>query len=303
MTYTTEQKKKIQELCKQQSTLTGSQNKFAAKIGVSAAQLTNLAKNNWASLSNEMWSKLADGCGYKSEDWNVVRTANVVAITALMNEAKQYGETYAFLAPQGSSKTETIKMYARSNNNVAVVTCEEHWTKREFLRRLYQALGYTNESYSIAEYMDAIENVCRDTEQPLIVLDELDKLKDTMLLFFVSLYNRLHGKCGIFICCTPFLKVYVEKGIRKNKRGFAEFFSRTGGKFIIGSAPGAADIAAICNANGVTDQNEVDKILTDSTNDLRRVVRLVQATNRKKVVKVQTEGNEHVLPKPNKKAA
>lgn len=282
MNYSNEQKIQIQELCKEQSKLASSQNRFAHKIGVSPATLTNLNSGKWNLISNDMWTKIADAVGFKEEDWQIVRTANYITMTALMGEAKQYGETYAFLAPQGSSKTETVKAFERTNSNVAVLTCEEHWTKREFLMKLYQQLGHQNEYYSIGEYMDAIEVICRDAEKPLIVLDELDKLKDTMLLFFVTLYNRLHGKCGIFICCTPFLKHYIEKGIKKNKRGFAEFFSRTGGRFIIGTAAGAGDITAICRANGVTNQNDIERILNDCNNDLRRVERLVKAHTRKK---------------------
>jgi DNA transposition AAA+ family ATPase len=294
MNYTHTQKESIKELCKQQIKNGISQNKFAHKIGISPATLTNLLKGSWELISNDMWTKVADAVGYKIEQWNVVRTANHITITALMREAKIYGETYAFLAPQGSSKTMSVKQFAIENANVAVVSCEEHWTKREFLMKLYRALGHNNENNSIGEYMDAIENVCRDTDQPLIVLDEIDKLSDNLLLFFVSLYNRLHGKCGIFICCTEYLKHRVEKGIRKNRKGFAEFFSRTGGKFIIGSAPGVADIVAICKANGIESQTEIDKILADCQQDLRRVERLIKATNRKKAAtqQVKTDTNE-----------
>lgn len=291
MQYSPEQKNRIKTLCEMQVKLAGSQNKLANKIFVSPATLSNLLSGSWEKISDEMWARFAEAFGYKEDQWKVVPTANFNKITKLLNEARTYSEVYAWLSPQGSSKTETIRSFAAMYPNVSILACEEHWSKREFLTKLYRAMGRTTKGMVIGELLDEIEMSCTEMDSPLIVLDELDKVSDNLLLFFVSIYNRLHGKCGIFICCTDYLEQRVKKGIRMNKKGYAEFFSRVGGKFIKGVAASADDIKAICLANGIseTDTTKVDgrevntiiHILNESNRDLRRVARLINATKRK----------------------
>ncbi len=69
-------------------------------------------------------------------------------------------------------------------------------------------------------------------ESPLIVLDEADKLSDQVLYFFISLYKQLEDHCGIILTATSYLRARIEKGLRLNRKGYAEIFSRIGRKFV-----------------------------------------------------------------------
>ena len=65
--------------------------------------------------------------------------------------------------------------------------------------------------------MDDIIDTLKRKENPLVVLDEADKLSDQVLYFFISLYNQLEGHCGIILCATNFLDKRIKKGLRTKR--------------------------------------------------------------------------------------
>ena len=102
---------------------------------------------------------------------------------------------------------------------------------------------------------------------------EADKLSDQVLYFFISLYNQLEGQCGLVLCATSFLEKRITRGVRFNRRGYQEIYSRIGRKFVKLQVVNDEDIAAVCRANGVTSAADIGAIIKDADCDLRRVKR------------------------------
>lgn len=291
-------KQKIQALTAARIEVAGSQNKYAAQIDVAPATLTNLMRNNWELISEDMWQKLADACGYKEDAWVIADTRNVRDIKNLLHEAKTFSEVYAWISAEGSSKTVTCLEFKQQFSEVYLLRCEEHWTKKEFLQKLYRQMGKEPEGMTASALMDAIEEQALKATNPLIIMDELDKVNDGVLYFFISLYNRLQGKCGVFMCATSYLKKRIVDGIKRKKKGYAEFYSRLGRKFIEGKDITGTDINTICIANGLTDQKLIEEVIHGCEMDMRRVERMVKARLRK-----QGKGRKLDNPGENKEAA
>jgi len=114
-------------------------------------------------------------------------------------------------------------------------------------------------------------------EGVLIVLDEADKLSDQVLHFFITIYNKLEDTVGIVLCATQYLKKRIERGAMNNRKGYKEIYSRIGRKFVPMPVVNRGDVKAVCMANGLEDRREIERIIEDSDNDLRRVKRLVCA--------------------------
>ena len=114
-------------------------------------------------------------------------------------------------------------------------------------------------------------------EAPLLILDEADKLSDKVLYFFISLYNALEGECGLLMVATSHLELRIRKGVKANRKGYNEIWSRVGRKCVTLKGVSAADITAVCEANGVTDPMDIEIVINDSESDLRRVRRKVHA--------------------------
>ena len=125
----------------------------------------------------------------------------------------------------------------------------------------------------------------KNKETPLVVLDEADKLSDQVLYFFISLYNKLEDRVGIILCATDYLEKRIKKGVRTNRKGYKEIYSRVGRKFIPIQVVNSEDVAAVCIANGVTDSEVINEIIDDCESDLRRVKRKVHAVKQRSTSK------------------
>ncbi len=143
-------------------------------------------------------------------------------------------------------------------------------------------LSIASAGYTVSEMMSDIISTIKKRENPIIILDEADKLSDQVLYFFISLYNHLEDDCGIILCATNYLEKRINKGVAANRKGYKEIFSRIGRKFIPIDQVNGDDVEAVCRANGVTDEDTIDKIIDNCDYDLRRVRRLVHAENRRR---------------------
>lgn len=121
-------------------------------------------------------------------------------------------------------------------------------------------------------------------EDPLVVLDEADKLSERSLCLLVGLQNRLEGRAGIVLCATNYLEKRIRQGVRTNRRGYRELYSRIGSRFIPLQTVNGEDIAAVCTANGMADPETIEGIIGDSGGDLRRVRRKIHAVRQSGVL-------------------
>ena len=108
-----------------------------------------------------------------------------------------------------------------------------------------------------------------------MIFDEFDKLKDEVLLFFITLFNRLEGKCGIVVMGTDYLDKHVRRGCRLERRGYEEIFSRVGRTFIPVPVVNDAEVTKICKENGVEDEQVIKTVCNTCEGDLRRIKREV----------------------------
>ncbi|MGG6496095.1 UNVERIFIED_CONTAM: ATP-binding protein, partial [Bacteroidetes bacterium 56_B9] len=72
-------------------------------------------------------------------------------------------------------------------------------------------------------------------------------------------------------------------GLRYQKPGYKEFYSRIGRKFYELEPTDVNDVFAICSANGVTDRKDIDKVIKEASTcdfDLRRVRKSIHKVKR-----------------------
>lgn len=259
----------------------GSQNKVAAEMkSVSAATLSQMRNHNWENIAPEMWRKVGAFLGVGSNDWKFAETANSKLLLKMFHESQNFALVMAVTANAGSGKTETAKKYETENKNVFRLSCNEYWDKKWFLRELLSKMGKETDGMTMPEMMQKAVITLKATANPIIILDEADKLADAVLLFFITLYNELEGHCGIIIMATQYLEKRIRRGIAQQKKGYREIYSRVGLRFIELEPTTYADVKAVCTANSLTDENTIRAISKDCDGDIRRVKRLVFANKR-----------------------
>ena len=117
----------------------------------------------------------------------------------------------------------------------------------------------------------------------LLVFDEADKLTEPVFHYFISLYNKLEEKCGVVFLSTDYIAKRISNGLRYQKPGYKEFYSRIGRKFYELEPTDVNDVFAICSANGVTDRKDIDKVIKEASTcdfDLRRVRKSIHKVKR-----------------------
>ncbi len=272
------QKEKLAEMLKHYSEKYGSLSKAANSLkGVSAAIISQILNGNWEQISDEMWTKIGVQIGYTSKELVIVQTNNYKALTKLLKDAALNSTVYAVIDNAGSSKTITTKHFAETNKQAYRIECRAYWNRKMFLSELLRVVGRDASGLNVNEMVELIVKTIKVQDSPVIILDEFDKLNDEVLYFFITLYNELQDECGIVACATDHLEKRIQRGLRLNKKGYKEIFSRFGRKFITLPGVNSTDIHQICLANGITSQGDIKEVLQDCEFDLRRVKRKIHA--------------------------
>ena len=255
-----------------------SQNKAAKTLkGVSPATVSQVLNGNWELISEDMWRTIATQIGYDARKWAVVQTEGYNEMYEVLSDAQENALVFAVIGDAGCGKSQAIKVYGERNRNTLVLSCSEYWNRKQFLLELLRSLGVDAAGCTVVDMVaDAVHQLKR-REGVLLVLDEADKLSDQILYFFITLYNQLEDHIGIVLCATQHLEKRIVRGVRNNRKGYREIYSRIARKFVQMPVVNASDIAAVCMANGITDKKTINEIVDDSDCDLRRVKRLVFA--------------------------
>lgn len=275
---TQEEKQRISERLRDYCQQKGSQNKAANSLnGVSSATISKILAGSWETISDDMWRGIASQIGHDARGWSLATTSVSGLMTFTLENAKNESLVLAVTGYAGCGKTEAIKQFAESHRNVFHLCCSEYWNRRTFMAKLLQCMGIAGCGSTVSDMMDSIISNLKAMDSPLVVLDEADKLTDQVLYFFISLYNQLEGHCGIVMASTPYLEKRLERGIRLQKKGYEEIYSRLGRKFVKLRVINGEDITAVCVANGITDKATIREITNESESDLRRVKRSIWA--------------------------
>ena len=281
------EKKQIVEDVKRYVAHYPSQNKAAASLsGISAGTLSSILNGNWTNISDAMWKKLADQVKQNTTEaagWNIVETSTYQEINYAMRDAQESKNVTWIVGEAGCGKTTTAKLYADDNREVFYILCSEDMHKGEFVRTIAKKIGIRSEGFSIRElWMEILDNIVQ-MDAPLLVFDEADKLIESVFHYFISLYNNLEDKCGVIFLSTDYIKRRIRNGLKFEKPGYKEFYSRIGRKYYELEPTSPQDVYSICASNGITDRKEIDKIIKESEScdyDLRRVKKSVHRAKR-----------------------
>lgn len=232
----------------------------------------------WEKISDAMWRNVMKQIDDTANYARLVETQNFQTLLLYFSIAREEGASFSIVGNAGWGKSFTAKWYAQANrkNHVYYLECAEYWTKSVFLRKLLNQMGKNGNGMGNPEMMDTIIREIRRQHQPLIILDEIDKLPDPVLKFYITLYNDLNKSCGFVWLSTDAIEKRIMKGQQLNTIGYKEIFSRIGASFINLNMPSVDEIREICESNDITDPEELSAVVNEVRQiggDLRRVDR------------------------------
>ncbi len=251
-----------------------SQNTLSAKCGISAATLSQMINDNWALIADKMWRRVMIALKIDFS-WQTAETKNFKMLVSLMQNAQNRSISVSVAHNAGTGKSHAYKHYERAVPNVFYIECKTFWSRKNYMKNLLQNCGLSGDG-TIEEQVERFTDNLEGLSKPLVIIDQLDKLSDSSLDLFMDFYNDLDGYCGFLISGVPALKKRILKGCQRDKTGYKEFYSRVGSNFIYLDDVSRDDVAKICIANGLDDEEKITEIFNMCSGDLRRVKRDVE---------------------------
>ena len=265
----------------------GSQVKAGASLQVSNAYISQIISGKDEPISDDMWLKIAKQLGFRlDEQWNHAETKPAKKLKQYFDDARLHGNVFGLVCTPGSGKTDMLDFYAREHKNVFYVKCERHMPEKVLLRKILLTMGRNITTGGVTEHVYQVQKEADRHRNPVIIIDEMEKVKNEVMFLFIDLYNALWKRCGIVLIGTHNLRDRIETGNERGKLGYNEILSRLGGKLIEIPTPDVSDAAMVIKENGITDPMAINSIANGSANDkgivdMRRVERLVHAHKQK----------------------
>ncbi len=264
-----------------------SQNKAAASLdGTSAGTVSTILSGKWDGVSDEMWKKIASQVGTATPGaWQIVETTAAKEMIYAMEDAQEWKNVTWVVGEAGCGKTTSAKLYEREHQGAYYVLCSEDMHRSDFIREVAKKIGLKTDGMTLRDMLESIIRQLIQTENPVLLFDEADKLTERVFHYFIDLYNRLEDKCGMVFFSTSYIKRRMQMGLRYDKKGYNEIHSRIGRKFFDLEHTSVHDVYAICVANGLTDKKGIAEVVRDAEQydfDLRRVKKGVHRVKRMK---------------------
>ncbi len=285
MKLTNEQKDEIRVLLQAYVARYPSQSKAAVSLdGISAGTLSAILNGKYELISDEMFLKLrAQIAGRQDDGWQLCPTGVYQELTTLLADAQQYSNVAWAVSAAGSGKTTTAHEYVVGHDNAFLICCAEDMRRNDFIRELARTVGVNVSDLSIRESLERVVRHLLTLDRPLLIFDEGDKLPDTVFYYFITIYNRMEGHCGIVFLSTHYIKRRMEIGLAYNKKGYDEIHSRICRKFVELTTTSEYEVVAVARANGLTDDRTIRAVVKDAAAcgyDLRRVRREIHKQRR-----------------------
>ena len=253
-----------------------SQTKAAGSLkGVSVGTVSNILNGRFENISDEMFRNVASQVGGVGvSGWQVVETGAYQEITEVLSDAQRWRNVRWVTGEAGCGKSTTARMYLQDHKEVFYILCSEDMKKGDFVREIARTVGIRTEGCNIREVWGLILDDIIQMDAPLLVFDEADKLTEPVFHYFISLYNKLEEKCGVVFLSTDYIVKRISNGLKYQKPGYKEFFSRIGRKFFTLEPTDQNDVYTICTAYLLTSRQDIDIVMKEAAAcdyDLRRV--------------------------------
>lgn len=246
-----------------------SQLELSARLGISNATVSKMISGHWDTISDAMWRKV-QAILKIDINWNTGRTSNYVNLIELLSAAQARHLTIGISFNAGVGKSHAYTDYEKYNRNVIHVECAQYWKTKTYSANLLKACGIVPEG-TVEEMIERFIDHVMGLESPIIIIDQMDKLKDGPFDLFMDIYNYLFRFCSFVVSGVPALKKRILRGVKNDKIGYREIYSRLHGNFLELDIPDYDDVSVVCRANGLTDEDEISRIYNLSEGDLRVV--------------------------------
>lgn len=183
-----------------------------------------LRDTQWLQMGREL------GVTIGERKWNMVRTEVFNTIEEEVIFCKENSKSRILVDDTDLGKTFTAKHLSKAIDNCFYLDCSQAKTKQHFVRSLAKVIGVDNNG----KFVDVKANIkyyLQLLERPVIIIDEAGDLDYGAFLELKEFWNATENSCGWYMMGADGLRAYLTRGIKNQKVGFREIFSRYGNKY------------------------------------------------------------------------
>jgi DNA transposition AAA+ family ATPase len=274
-----ERKQEIRDALERFCMRYGSQKKATAALkDISEGTISTILNGRFDKIGDDMWSRLEAQVMPATADYSLADTSARLNLLGYFRKMKEDSSMMWITGPAGVGKSTAAREFVSKGQNAFMLTCATDMVRSDFMQGLSAAVGLDNTGLNVRETLYAIIRHLVTLERPLLIFDEADKLRDDVLMYFITIYNELEDRCGIVFLSTDSIKRRMEIGVSYNKLGYNELYSRICRRFVPVKPATRQEVIAICRANGIEDRKAIHDVLAeadDAQYDLRRVKRSI----------------------------
>lgn len=212
----------------------GSDTAFAKTMGIHHTVLNRLKKHGYKDglLSDAEWIDKGRRLNVSntSTNWETAKTEVYLQLEQNFHFCQQNQASMVLVDDCGIGKTYCAKIIIQKMKNAFYIDCSQYKTKRAFIAALADTVG----SGSNGKYAEILANlkyyISNLLEKPFICIDEAGDLDYSAFLELKGLINGTNS--AWYMMGADGLRAKINKGIRSEKVGFAEIFSRFSDDFV-----------------------------------------------------------------------
>lgn len=268
--------KLLQETLKQRIASAPSQRSYAKTIQESDGTLIAVRNGDLESISEKKLRELEAKVGVE-RGWKTVATRNFDTVQSLCNDALENRRLVATAAPTGLGKTSALKFW-KNNNGGGYVFCHSKMTESALINAIQASFGISMGG-SFDKRLNGIVTHLQQTDTPMLILDDVGKVKNYLIPVIQLVYDLTEGVAGIVLAGTEKLKENFEEGVKQNYKGFRELNRRVGYWQPL-YHPTASEVRYIANQHGITDKPALNWLI-ENTSDYGSLRNYIENANRK----------------------
>jgi DNA transposition AAA+ family ATPase len=252
---------------------------------IKAGRTNTVPASEWRKIQ-EFYATYTEG-PVVTKDWHIAETANFSVAVGVFQKAQSQKLCLALTGTTGFGKTESAKIYRQKTGGVVYVHCNTEMTKTQFLDAILLDLGIApqHRGGNTQEKITTIVRAIVKLENPLLIIDDAGKLRDSAFRMFQILFDEAAGRVGFMLLGVPEFKDKVFHHANKGTFCYREIARRIGWASM--GDIRKSDVKNICQKNGITDESAIS-YLCDNAGDFDTLKRLVKAAK----TAANTEGVE-----------
>ena len=184
-----------------------------------------LSDANWVNIARKLDVNLRE-----TIEWKGAQTETFKYISLQLGACQERSLSVILCDLPNIGKTYTARWYVKEHRNAIYVDCSQVKTKRALVKKIAKEFGVG----ATGKYQDTYEDLVyylRSMERPLVVLDEAGDLQYEAFLELKALWNATEMCCGWYMMGADGLRAKINRMVEHQKVGYAEIFSRYGGKY------------------------------------------------------------------------